>query len=164
MANEKEIPFLPLAIISFALHVSILLYVGIPAFLASNSPDWVFGWRVFPEQNTIFWTLVMVAVLDSGLAIAFPLISKKGIAAPESAVGGPAPQSLFLNFSPLSMPVQQITIVRMAIAESVAIFGLVLAMLNRSVLVAIPFCLVGLLVQFIVGPIWGKFLMPKSES
>jgi len=148
---RKPIPYLPLAIIGFAMHLSILIYAFVLYYLSISSPGWVFSWRVFPDNRVMLYVFGAMALSCAGFALAAPLVIK-----PTVPNGSVQPASLFLNFSPPTTKVQQITIVRMAIAEVAAILGLVLAFLNQSVLLAVPFLVLGLIVQFIVGPIGGK--------
>jgi len=159
--SNKPISYLTLAIIGFAMHLSILVYGFVIVYLGSMNPGWEFGWRVLPDKRAMFWVLAIMALSCAGLALAIPKILKTN--APEAASQAGS-ESLFFNFSPPTMRVQQVTIIRMAIAEAIAIFGVVLAFLNQSVLLVAPFLALGLLVQFIVGPLGGKIFGGPTQS
>ncbi len=141
--NAKNLPPFPLLIISVALHSSILLYVFILYFLSSQGGqlDWASGWRNFPEHRILLYVFCVLSGAMAVLAFSLPALVKS-----ESG----------FSFNPLNQRTQQLTIARMALAESIAIFGFVLGFLNRAPLVAVPFAAVALFVQFLVGPIWGK--------
>ncbi len=157
-------PYLPLVIISVAMHVSILIYVFVLYFLSSQRGDWTMGWRVFPEQQTLFFVLTGLGLAEFCIALMLPKFYLKesgGRPLDPTMSGGPG---IFLNFEPLTLRVHQLTILRMAIAEAVAIFGFVLAFMNRSLALAIPYCAVGLILQFLVGPIWGKIAASRPQA
>lgn len=134
----------PIYIIAAALHVSILIYVGIAYFLA-NANGWTMDWRVDPDKAVILYALAAAAFMSAALALMAPRIFFKD---PQAAQETP----LFFDFSQVTPRIQTATILRMALAESVAIYGLVLAFLNQSFLVIVPFAVVGVFLQFLVGP------------
>ncbi len=124
---QKKLP--PIFTISIALHMSIVIYVVV-AFLLSRQAGWDPGWRIREGNEVLFLALLVPTMLTGILSVVFPrLAGKTGDA---------------------------VTIVRMALAESIAIFGLVLSFINQSRLIIVPFAIVALIVQFLVGPIYEK--------
>lgn len=134
----------PIYVIAGALHASILVYVGIAYFLA-NAGGWAMDWRIDPDSAVILYALSGASFMDAALALMAPRVFFKDPQATQEA-------PLFYDFSQVTPRIQSATIVRMALAESVAIFGLVLAMLNKSFLMILPFAAVGVILQFLVGP------------
>ncbi len=107
-----------LKIVAIALHMSLLMYVGVLFFLMQSDPaGWEMGFRILPENKIIFFTLIGTSFASTALSIF------------------------------MSQP-----IVRMALAESVAIYGFVAAFLNHSFLLIVPFAVWALILQIFVGP------------
>lgn len=158
MQTRGPIPFLSLAIISLALHFALIIFLFILYFLGFSDgwQSWSTAWRVLPEHQWMLMAFGPLSLSMAGLALFFPKISPlKDAAAPTAGAVTPS-SGLFYNFTPLTPAVHTNTIIRMALAESVAIFGFVLGFLNRAPLVAVPFIVFALIVQFTVGPLFGK--------
>lgn len=125
-------------IIAAALHATIFVYVGIVFFLGQNQ-GWVSSMRPRPGMEPLVAALSMASLITSMLAIYFPRIMKAG-------------DSLFFDFETITPQIQTVTIIRMALAESVAIFGIVVSFTNQMTMIIVPFAVVGLFLQILVGP------------
>lgn len=151
--------FQTLAIISIAQHISILILILVTLFLAKQGKGgWVMGWRVQQTSHVIFLALLATAATMALLGLYYPVIAKAGKQDDmlnDAEVKG---YKLFCDFQVVDAKLNSLTIVRMTLCESVAIFGFVLAILNQSFLVIVPFALLALVLQFMVGPIAGRFL------
>ena len=157
--------YLTLVIISLALHFALLIFLIVLYFLGSSDQwvNWSTGWRIFPENRWLLFAFAPLSLSMAALALYFPRVNPgsdqdRGVGTEANPSGG-----LFYRFEPLTMAVQGGTIIRMGIAETIAIFGFVLGFLNRAPLVALPFIASSLLVQFAVGPIFGRML-GRSDS
>lgn len=152
-------PSAPLKVVSAALHVSILIYVVV-VFVLSQGGGWSLALSIRPGNEIFVYVLTAAAFINGALAIYAPRLFK-GPKARISGVPGPE-EPLFFDFSqPTITPrMQTMTILRMAFAESVAIFGLILAILNQSVAVIVPYVAAGLLLQIAVGA-FGNFLVRR---
>lgn len=152
-------PSAPLKIISAALHVSILIYVVV-VFVLAQGGGWSLSWSIQQGNEILLYVLTAAAFVNGTIAIYAPRLFKD----PKARISGVPGQEepLFFDFSqPTITPrVQTMTIMRMAFAESVAIFGLILALLNQSVAVVVPYVAAGLLLQIAVGA-FGSFLIRK---
>ncbi len=151
-------PMHPLYIIGLALHMSVAIYVGIIFFLSSNG-GWVNHWAFQADQEVISYALVFMAINSACLSVLFPRFLKIKISSPKPAydLGVDETSRLFFDFSVIDPPLQTLTIIRMALAESIAIFGFVVAMLNQSAFLIVPFAVLGFLIQVAVGP-FGKLI------
>lgn len=153
--RKDDMPSKTIKIISAALHVSILIYVGVVFYLASQG-GWSFSWSIHLENQILLYALTGVACVTGTLSIFAPRIFKD----PQAQVSGDsgAVEPLFFDFSDrITLRIQTITIMRMAFAESVAIFGLVLAMINQSAMVVVPYAVAALLLQILVGGLGSIF-------
>lgn len=157
--NASPPSFQTLVIISIAQHISILFLILVSFFLANQGKGgWVMGWRVEQTSRMIFLALLAVAATTAFLGLYYPAIVKAGKQDDmlnDAEVKG---YNLFCDFQVVDAKLQTLTIVRMALCESVAIFGFVLAILNQSFLIIVPFASLALILQFMVGPIAGRFL------
>lgn len=151
--------FQTLAIISIAQHISILVFILVTFFLANQGKGgWVMGWRVMETSRMIFLVLLAVAATMALLGLYYPAIAKAGKQDDmlnDAEVKG---YKLFCDFQVVDAKLQTLTIVRMTLCEFVAISGFVLAVLNSSFLIIVPFAILALVLQFMVGPIAGRFL------
>lgn len=152
-------PSAPLKVVSAALHVSILIYLVV-IFVLSKGEGWTLAWSIRPGNEILVYVLTGAAFINGMIAVYAPRLFKD----PKARVSGVPGQEepLFFDFSqPTITPrIQTATILRMAFAESVAIFGLILAILNQSVAVIVPYVAAGLLLQIAVGA-FGRFLIPR---
>lgn len=53
---------------------------------------------------------------------------------------------------------------RMALAEAMGVYGLVAAFVNRSLLLAVPFLIAALVVQFFIGGLFGILWANRQEK
>lgn len=152
-------PSQPIKIISAALHASILMYIGVAFFMAKNSAlDWTTAWVIRPENQTLLYVLTGVAVVAGLYSLLLPRFAKDPRS--QTAASG-AVEPLFFDFSESITPrILNLTIVRMALAEAVAIQGLVLSLNNRSAMVIVPYAIAGLVLQILVGA-FGSVLRGK---
>ena len=142
--------------ISLNLHLSIVIYVVI-VFYLERSAGWPGGWHIDAERQILVLALSGASLMTGSLAVIFPKLMKAK--PPESpVVSSPIGQeeSLIFSFQTIDARTQSVTIIRMALAESIALFGLVLPFLNQSALLILPFAVASLIIQFLVGPIFGK--------
>ena len=164
MPARGPVNYQSLVIISLALHFSLLIYVFILYYLGYSNHWflWTPDFRLFPGYVRLFYIFVPLSITMAALALLFPKLASRRTQAQN--LGAIVPSSgLFYNFTPLTPEIQSHTIIRMAIAESVAILGFVLGYLNHAPLVAVPFVLAGLVVQFLVGPVFGR-MSSRSDS
>ena len=153
---QKPIPLAKMQILAVALHFSILIYVSIAFFLATSSPDWVMGWTLKEEYRILAYVLIAVSIAAGALALSIPKIMKN--TPPQRMTPYDAAESpLFFDFSNITRRIQTLTILRMALAESIVLYGLILSILNQALYWVLPFAAVGLLLQILVGP-FGRFL------
>lgn len=139
---------IPLRIISFAMHFSILIYVFIVFFLSQTQgwPVKTWGEWIQPDFQVIFYVLVGVAVFNGFLTVIVPLLFSPR--KPDST----RPVSLFFDFKNFTPRMFTQTILRLAFSESVAILGFVLAFLNQSPWLIVPFAVVALILQVVFAP------------
>lgn len=145
----------PIRLIALALHLSIFIYIFVVFFLASQG-RWAPGWTLGEGKEPIVLILAFAAVLNGILSLLLPRILK-GMAPPPSVPYEVNQAPLFFDFSNVTPKLLSLTIIRMALAEAVAIFGLVAAFLNQAAYWVLPFAAVGLLLQVLVGP-FGRYL------
>lgn len=142
-------------LVAAALHFSILIYVFVVFFMASQG-QWTYGWTLGEGKEFIVMILAFNALIAGALSLFLPRIMK-GMAPPPSVPHEVNQAPLFYDFSDVTPKLQSLTITRMALAEAVAIFGLVAAFLNQAAYWVLPFAAVGLLLQILVGP-FGRYL------
>lgn len=143
--------------VSVGLHVSILVYIFVLFFLG-NTGGWPAGWHVNPENRILLFALSGLSIVIGLLAVGLPFFMKKKLVDASTPSSSSHQESnLILNFQTPDAQTQSITIIRMALAEAIALFGFVLAFLNQSAFVALPYAGAGLLLQIFVGPLFGKF-------
>lgn len=149
----------PLTLIALALHVSILLYIGVVFFLA-NSGGWISAWTVFPGNEVPFLVMAVFGAVTAFLSLFAPKILKnRGQTASDlSQIEG---EPLFFDFSDVTKRIRSITIVRMALAEAVVLYGFVQSINNQTPLWILPFAAVGLCLQIVVGPFGAVFFRKK---
>lgn len=164
--NEKV---QPLVIISLALHFSILLYVAIVFFYGDKidwlesthqffitGQSWSSDWIIREDKKILFNVLLIVSMATGFLSLLFPRFAPKPQGETSSPISPSENASLFFDFKKEDKQITNLTVVRMALAEVIAIYGLVLSILNQSRMVIVPFAAVALILQFLVGPIYGK--------
>ncbi|HEX5036249.1 MAG TPA: hypothetical protein VFX30_03735 [bacterium] len=132
-------------VIAFAMHASIIIY-GYALFTLSRSGGWLSSWAIAPEKKIAIYVLAGAAVSSGIVALIWPRFLKTT-----------PPTPLFLDFSNVTPQVQKMTIVRMAVAEAVALYGFVASYLNQSLNWFLAFAAVGLFLQILVGP-FGRLL------
>lgn len=148
--------FVNLVIMSLALHLSIAIYVFV-AFFLEKSAGWAEGWHITAEKQILLFALSGASIMTGLLAVIFPRLMKAK--APEPSVASSPlgqEENLIFSFQTIDPRTQSLTIIRMALAESIALFGLILAFLNQSAPLILPYAAAALLLQFVVGPIFGK--------
>jgi len=127
-------------IIAFAMHGSILIY-GYVLYTLSRSGGWLSSWTIDPEKTTIIYVLAGAAACSAIIALFWPRLLKTT-----------PPTPLFLDFSNVTPQVQKVTIVRMAVAEAVALYGFVASFSTQTMNWFLLFGAVGLFLQILVGP------------
>lgn len=156
--------FFTLLIIEMAMHFSIALFVFV-VFVLKQS------WEANPQEvpadiGVLRLALTAVCFTTTALSLIFPLISPakvKGqnietVLMPSSEVP-PFWHKLILKIEPEQIQhVQTVAIVRMALGESIAIMGFVIAFLGRDASLIIPYAAWGLVLQVIVGPLFAKMV------
>lgn len=149
--------WVPLTILSAALHISILIYVVL-VFLLAHIGGWSSPWSIHPDNEILLYGLMGAAFVNGMLAVYAPRLFKD----PKAQASGVPYQEepLFFDFSNTTVTprMRGMTIIRMASAESVALFGLILAILNQSVAIIVPFAVAGLLLQIAVGAFGGLLI------
>jgi hypothetical protein len=145
----------PIRVIALALHMTIFIYVFVVFFLASQG-QWTFGWTLGEGKEIIVLILAFAASINGTLSLFLPRLLK-GMAPPPSVPYEVNEAPLFFDFSNVTPKLLSLTIVRMALAEAVAIFGLVAAFLNQAAYWVLPFAAAGLILQVLVGP-FGRYL------
>jgi hypothetical protein len=132
-------------VIAFAMHVSILIY-GYVLFTLSRSGGWLSSWAIAPDKEIMVYVLAGAATVSAIISLVWPRLLKTT-----------PPTPLFLDFSNVTPQIQKVTIVRMAVAEAVALYGFVASYLNQSLNWFFAFAAVGLFLQILVGP-FGQLL------
>lgn len=156
--NGNQLPsYFLLAVIGIGLHVSIAIYVGVVFFL-SQGAGWTTQWVIHEDKRLIFNILAGLSTVMALLAFYLPRLLPPASRLPGQPTRvGETDRPLIFDFKIVDQRIMTVTIVRMALAESVAIYGLINAFLNQSLSVVFPFAAGGLLVQFVVGPFFRKF-------
>lgn len=134
--------------ISFALHVSIVIYLFI-LYQLSSGEGWTRDWRIQPDELLMVQILTAMSVLTALLAVLWPKFFMKSDTPDQT-------RPLILDFRNVDPKIQTVTILRMALAEAAGIYGLVAAFLNRSLLLGVPYLVGALIVQFVVGAVFGR--------
>lgn len=161
--QPKPSIFFSLVVIEAAMHFS----VGILVFIAhvisgSSSPESA----SVPENIQLLIPIFsLLAFTEAMLSLFFPLI-KKPPQKPKSATEvlaasvevKPFLHRIILNIIDNPQYFQTMTIIRMAMAESIVVFGLVLALLTHQSFIIYPFAAAGLIIQIIVGPVFAKMV------
>lgn len=132
-----------LKLVAFALHFSCLIFIGLIFFMASSKGEWTYQFNIL-KQPQIVMIFCFLAIVESVLVILFPMIAKNS----QSSNSG----KLWFNFDKLHMHDYNLTIIRMALAESICILGFVVALLNHDALWILPFYGVSQILQVLVGP------------
>lgn len=141
-------------IIALALHVSILFYGGVVIYLAHIN-HWVSSWALSSTHETLLLAFVVVSIVTGAVAVFFPRLRKGSHPPLQGAEVISSP--LFFDFTQVTTEIQTLTIVRMALAEAVAIFGMALSFITQSPTWILPFGAASLLLQVLVGP-FGRML------
>jgi len=139
-----------LKFVALQLHLSLFIYGGVLFFLAQNNPDWQMTWQIKESFLLLFFALTLLSLSTASLSILWPLFFGKKEEPLQSLQSSSS--KLFFDFEKKEATIQSQTILRMALAESVAVFGLVLAFLNQTPLLFIPYGIVSLTLQVLVGP------------
>ena len=144
--NSPKPGFHPIYIIAAVLHLSIFVCVGIAFFLA-DTLQWVFSAQLRPEFTFLTGIFVFISLGNALLSLKAPRIFKK------------------LVFQNANDPMQEqplltITIIRMALAESIVLLGFALSFLQQNHFWILPFAAFSLLLQCLVGP-FTTFLRSK---
>lgn len=144
---------LAIRIVAAGFHASIVL-LGLIVFSMADSAGWSFSWRLTSGHRLLLYALLCVSVGCGALALLWPRFGahKSSDPAVPSPIGDPIP--LLYNFSQMTRAIQIATIIRMALAEAIAQYGLILALIVHSAAWILPFGIVGLLLQILVGPFW----------
>lgn len=133
-----------LNLVTLALHFSCFLLVGVVFFLASQSAEWSYQFRLLESKQILAVLFAGMSVMQIGIATIFPRIAKK----PDQTQPGP----IFLNFRELTQQEYTFTIVRLALCESITIFGFVLSFLFKDALWVLPFFAVSQIAMIAFGP------------
>lgn len=165
MQQNSKPSFQTLAIISAAMHFSAVILVFLVFFL-SQTEHWENNLSLNVEENfgMIYFVLATVAIINAMLCLYWPAIASKIKNPPnaqndiEMSSGEVPRKSLFLNYSNVDERITALTIVRLALGESIVILGFVGAFLGQSAFLILPFALAGLALQIVFGPIVGKIL------
>ncbi len=141
-----------LQIISAALHLSILLYGLILFFISQSGEKWENSAKISSDYAAIAFILLALSFLNASLALLWPKIFK---IEPQSDLptspSNLTHSDLFFNFDRLTSDMQSSTIIRMALAESIALFGFVLCILHHSLVFYFPFGFLALMLQISLG-------------
>jgi len=145
---RKSQSLLTLKITALAIHLSVLIYVFIVFFLAKTQPWENLGWggMIKPEHEILLYVLMGLAGVMVFLTIMVPQL----FASKDPQVS--KPQSAFFDFNNFTPKIYTQTILRLAFAESIAIFGFVLAFQNQSPWLIVPFAAVSLILQVAFAP------------
>jgi len=147
-----------LLVIEMAMHFSILIYVFVLFSLAHSAGTWASGWVLKPENQMLLYVFVALSFASSMLVVMAPkFVANKKTAESGLNPGAPA-EGIFLDYSQTDGRVNKITIMRMAFAESIAIYGFILAFLNQAAWLVLPFAVLALALQVIFGPAVGKMM------
>ena len=153
-----------ITIIAMAMHVSILIFFGLVYLLASQAPverPWISSFAVPHGNEIVVMVFTGMAAVLGGLSLFFPVIaakSQKPVISDLPANDDKPKTVLFFDFDKIDQNMLTLTIVRFALAESIAIFGLVLSFLSQSTAWVMPFAFVALSIQILVGPFGGKLM------
>lgn len=157
-----------LSVQALAMHISLLIYAFI-VYRLSSGPDWVREWRVKPELEPLFLALCAVSLMAAVGTVYIPFIWAKLKPRPVGkSLLPPGLQpsqegSLFLDYRMVTSTTVALTILRLTMAESIAVFGLILAFTNESVQILGPFILASLALQLLFGPFFGHWLSRKTS-
>jgi len=149
-----------LKIITAAMMFSVIIYFGLVNFLGSQN-HWPFSFEMDDSKKTIAMALSLVGLMSLALSFYFPRIFKPQNPTIEAGLQETVP--LFLDFSKAGPQHVTLTIIRLALAESVAIQGLVLSFLLQSTAWIVPFGFLALFTQFLVSP-FGKMIVGEKDS
>lgn len=142
--------------LAFSFAVISLTFV---AFFIAPPQNGNLNWNIKPENEIIYFALTVVALINAMLSIFAPALFA-GLLRSSSENKQPSYQvpqkSLLLNFDPITPAVYLLTLIRLALAESIAIFGFILSFLNESPFIILPYALIALCIQLIVGPLFSK--------
>jgi hypothetical protein len=142
-------------VLALGFHLTIIVYV-IFVFVMSRQSGWTVGWRLNDEYQTLFYALTLMSISMVPIVSILPRLMGLAPSGDESPVSG--------TYSEITHPDEQKTppksmnlfVVQMALAETIAINGLVLAILNRSFIIIVPFALFSLILQLSVSPLKNK--------
>lgn len=154
MNNRPSLPEAQI-IIALGLHASILIYVFV-AFIMSHNEEWIMGWRVAEEFKILFAVLTFVSFLMAAIVFMIPRLMGLSEANQETILSGSYISEKNSNEVTPTIKQTNVTVIQMALAESIALFGLVLSILNKSFMIIIPYAFFSLAIQFSVSPLRKK--------
>ncbi len=131
------------------LHISMFIYAGILFYFPQNNPEWEMSWVIKESNYLILFIMVLLSLSAGSLSVLWPLVFKNKS---EATFSPAASQKLFFDFDNMNSAIQTTTILRMGLAESIAIFGFAFSFLNQTPYFFIPFGIVALILQILVGP------------
>ena len=158
--------FQTIAIVSLAMHFSILLITAITFFLGSTM-NWELTLKIKPELQIVCFILSTLAIINALLSILIPTLFKRESNFETKSTNNfyqnevcdnTAKKSLFLYYLNLDQKTFSLTIIRFALAESVVLMGFVLSFLNQSTLAIIPFAFIALSLQIVFSPLLAKVI------
>lgn len=160
MNNQTQPTLLAIKIINGAMMFSQLIFVFV-AFMVSQGSDIQMQFKLREGTQTIVMIFGMIAGMQSLMVLFAPKFLKRSTnqqvapkqnLSPEDLLNSEPASSLFFDFSSFDQYIYTTTIIRLALAESIGILGFVIAVLNKAVPLMLPFTLLSLSLQFVVGP------------
>lgn len=153
-----------LLIINVALMAALFLFLMM-LFTIFGKPE--FDGTSIPESLImIVFILGFMAVPMSCLCLFLPLVFGFWRRAEVSKQPTTLAQKIFFDFDDkiLFTKMMPITIMRLAFAEAVALFGFVLAFLTHNLFFYLPFMILSLVLMVLVGPLKSILLRPKTSD
>ena len=159
--NKQQQPqtLAQLKILAAAIAFSTVLLLVVSFVLNSQIVDGpgLFQFYVLPGLEMVTAVLAFATLWPAGLSFVIPKFLDKTPVdpmKPHVVEGG----IFFYNWNHFQASMFATTIVRLALSESVAIFGFLISFMNHSFFNMIPFVVVSLYLQFL----WGPFYQKKS--
>jgi F0F1-type ATP synthase membrane subunit c/vacuolar-type H+-ATPase subunit K len=164
--NPSQNPVFTVKILSVAMMVSVLIFFGVAVFtsmqVVGGADMWSF--HVPKGMQVIFMALGFVALVNAGLSAVIHKFLDKAMdkmtgqhssnpANLPPVYSGENKSSWFYDWSQFKPHMQTSTIVRLALAESVAIFGLVLSFLSHVPMNMVPFLVLSLVLMYLWSPL-----------
>lgn len=143
-----------------AMHMSVIAMGVIALLLTSGMPD---DPMTAPPTSTTPWMpplMMGVALILAVLVIVLPKLIPLQPAPDQTdyqrmLTDAPTTTSAWLDYAHSTPRLHTLTILRLALAESIAVIGWVMALLMANALLYIPFAALALLLQVVFGPIVG---------